>query len=414
MLKVSSKLTPTALLPALAALPVARWQKPQLVANQPAPIYPHAGAVLKAVRPEKPIRLWRPKTLAASAQAFLAAFSGTAFYAVKANPDDATLRELWAAGIRAFDVASLAEIQQVATLLPAAKMAFMHPIKSPLAIRRAYHTYGVRTMVLDHPAELAKITQALGVLPDLTLVVRLAVDNTAAACPLAGKFGAEEAMAVALLQSIQALGLPAGLSFHVGSQCLAPEAYTRAIAYANHIAEHAGVCPAILDVGGGFPTRLTADIPPLKEFFREIETAHASASWLCNATLWAEPGRVLVASAGSLLARVELRKDHTLYLNDGTYGGLFEAGQAVGLVYPVQTWRNGKLYNSGPMKKFSLFGPTCDSTDHMPGPFSLPAEIQAGDWLEFQQIGAYCQSTRTSFNGFGGGRLYLVDDEPVG
>jgi hypothetical protein len=91
-----------------------------------------------------------------------------------------------------------------------------------------------------------------------------------------------------------------------------------------------------------------------------------------------------------------------------------EQARFVGLVYPVQTWRNGKLYNSGPMKKFSLFGPTCDSTDHMPGPFSLPAEIQAGDWLEFQQIGAYCQSTRTSFNGFGGGRLYLVDDEPVG
>jgi ornithine decarboxylase len=270
-------------------------------------------------------------------------------------------------------------------------------------------------MVLDHPAELAKITHVLGTPPDLTLVVRLAVDNTAAACPLAGKFGADASMVVELLQAIHALGLPAGLSFHVGSQCLAPAAYTGAIAYANQLAEHAGVRPAVLDVGGGFPTALTADIPPLTEFFQAIEAAHIAAPWLCEAALWAEPGRALVAAAGSLLARIELRKDHVLYLNDGTYGGLFEAGPAVGLVYPVQARRNGQCYPTGPMQNFSLFGPTCDSADHMPGPFSLPAEIQAGDWLEFQHIGAYCQPTRSNFNGFGGGRLYLVENtyEPV-
>jgi len=265
-------------------------------------------------------------------------------------------------------------------------------------------------MVLDHPTELVKINQVLGAPPDLTLVVRLVVDNTASACPLAGKFGAEKAMAVALLQSIQALGLPAGLSFHVGSQCLAPEAYTRAIAQANQIAMQAGVRPTVLDVGGGFPTALTANVPPLKHFFQAIKRAHAEAPWLCDAALWAEPGRALVAAAGSLLARVELRKDQVLYLNDGTYGGLFEAGPAVGLVYPVQVWRNGQRFHAGPMQDFSLFGPTCDSTDYMPGPFNLPTDIQVGDWLEFQHLGAYCQPTRTSFNGFSGGRLYLVDE----
>ncbi|MFZ2619734.1 MAG: type III PLP-dependent enzyme [Alphaproteobacteria bacterium] len=387
------------------------WAKVQAhgqMQNQPndvEKIYAHAGSFLQAVQPEVPAHLFRPEVLRKTARQFLKVFEknmrGQVLYAVKANPAPEVLQGLWAAGVRAFDVASVAEIIAVRQVCPQAMLAFMHPVKSVHAIAEAYHNYGVRIFALDDAQELAKIGEATGGAKDLTLVVRLAVAEGSAKLELSSKFGIDAEGAAALLAECGVSAPKVGLSFHVGSQCDNVHDFAAAIATAAQVVERAGVELDILDIGGGFAAAYPdMPAPALEDYAAVVKQAVSHYPHLKAAKLWAEPGRAMVVTSGSLLTRVELRKGQFLYLNDGTYGSLFDAGKALGWRYPVRVWRGGKLL-TGAAGKFSFYGPTCDSLDAMAGPFALPENVQAGDWLEIGQMGAYGQPMRTNFNGFG-------------
>ncbi|MEZ5897579.1 MAG: type III PLP-dependent enzyme [Parvularculaceae bacterium] len=339
-------------------------------------------------------------------------FPGDVLYAVKANPNSIVLDAVYKAGVRWFDVASLPEIDLVASRFPDANMAFMHPVKSRLAIRRAYFEYGVRVFVLDSLDELDKIIAETNGARDLHLIVRAAVSSDYAQHKLNGKFGAAGHEAVMLLRRARAVAEELGVSFHVGSQCMRPEAYRAAMEIVSDLIRQAQVTIDIVDVGGGFPAAYPGlTPPPLADYIAEIAASFESMPVLQNADLWCEPGRALCAEAGSHIVRIELRKGDALYLNDGAYGALFDAAHD-GLVYPTRLLRSKKGPRR-PLRPFRLFGPTCDSIDAMPGPFMLPADVHEGDYIEFGLTGAYGAALATKFNGFGEYDEAVVDDAPL-
>jgi ornithine decarboxylase len=357
---------------------------------------------VRALDPDIPVAVNRPWLVTAAAERFTAGFSATILYAVKANPSPWVLDALWAGGVRAFDVASDVECALVRGRFPDATLAFMHPVKSRNAIRKAYFDHGVRIFALDSADELAKIVDETGGARDLTLVIRMAVENTAADLPLAAKFGVSGDEAVALLRAARAATREdLGISFHVGSQCMDPNAWLKALGDVSEIIRKAAVVIDIIDVGGGFPSRYPGREPPdLSLFFNAIETAFEDMPVTMNCELWAEPGRALVAEATSIVARVELRKGGALYINDGSYGTLFDATH-VAWRYPVRVLRANGDSISTATAPFQLYGPTCDSIDAVDGLIDLPADIREGDFIEFGMLGAYGVSMATRFNGFG-------------
>jgi ornithine decarboxylase len=372
---------------------------------------PGVDEVVGLVRPEDPLHCLRPETLAATARDFIAAFPGDTLYAVKCNPDPAVLRALWAGGVRHFDCASPNEIALVRQMFPSAVIHYMHPIKSRGAIREAWGRQGVRDFVLDSAAELAKILAETTREAGLGLIVRLALPKGEAVLDLSGKFGAEPEEAAALLRAARPHAARLGLAFHVGSQCLEPLAWRRAMDVAAEVAVASGVVIDIIDVGGGFPVRYPdVKVPALGAFMAEIEAGFARMN-LPEARLWAEPGRALVAGGGSVVVQVQARRDGMLYVNDGVYGSLADAG-ALGFRYPARLIRPGGA-PSGVQRGFGLFGPTCDSADVMRGPFFLPEDVAEGDWIEIGQLGAYGACLRTGFNGFDRARIVEVSDPPL-
>jgi ornithine decarboxylase len=370
-------------------------------------IRPTVDAVIAADRPEEPVHCLRPDVVADTARDFLAGFPGDVLYAVKCNPDPSVLRALWAGGVRHFDCASLPEIRVVRDMFPDAAIHFMHPIKARGAIREAYNRHGVRDFVLDSADELAKIlAETEG---GLGLVVRIALPKGGAKLDLSGKFGAAFDDAVALLRAARPVATTLGVSFHVGSQCLDPLAWRAALDLTGLIIKEAGVAVEVIDVGGGFPVAYPDQEPPeMGAFFAEIEAGFDRLD-LPNARLWAEPGRALVAAGTSIVVQVQARRGGALYINDGVYGGLSDAG-ALGFRYPVRLVRPGAAAASA-LEPFTFFGPTCDSADVMRGPFPLPADVQEGDWIEIGQMGAYGACLRTAFNGFDRARLVEVADD---
>ena len=361
---------------------------------------------------ERPVALVRPGVVAVAAQWFQANFKGDVFYAVKANPSPWVISTLWDNGVRSFDVASIPEIELVRSVAPEARLAYMHPVKSRAAIRRAYHEFGVRTFALDTHEELAKILQETGEARDLNLIVRMAVATEGAQYALGGKFGvsAEDAPAL-LLAARQATEELMGVSFHVGSQCMNPYAYKAAMAQVSRALKVAGVFADVVDVGGGFPSVYPGMQPP--ELGLYMDAIHgAFEEMLVHETteLWCEPGRALVAESSSILTKVELRKGASLYLNEGAYGSMFDATHSR-WPFPVKLVRDGEA--SADVKPFSFFGPTCDSIDHMPGPFFLPHDVDEGDYVEIGMLGAYGVAMTTRFNGFGDIETVVVDDAPM-
>lgn len=336
--------------------------------------------------------------LRAAATQFVEGFRGTSMYAVKANPSDAILLEAWRAGVRAFDVASLREVEAVHSLLPAATLYFMHPVKSRQAIRRAY-ALGVRAFAFDTLDELEKLRSETSGGADLQLFLRTEVQTGGAAWSLKGKFGAPQASAPALLKAAKSMGARVGVSFHVGSQCMDPKAFRQAIEQMASVTAMAGIKPDVIDVGGGFPVPYPGmQTLPLDAYFAEIHSALDDNGFSATELL-CEPGRALVAEAGAVAVRVELRKDGALYLNDGTYGALFDAGVPA-WPFAVRLVRLAGDAPSNQMSDFTAFGPTCDSCDKMAGPFSLPADAREGDWIVFENLGSYGQTMQSRFNGF--------------
>jgi ornithine decarboxylase len=372
---------------------------------------PEVADLVAVERPEEPMHCLRPAAITAAARGFVAGFPGDVLYAVKCNPEPAVLRALYAGGVRHFDCASAGEVALVRTMFADAHIAFMHPVKARGAIREAFFRHGVRDFVLDSDGELGKILAETGASADLGLIVRLALPKGGAVLDLSGKFGAEPEAAVALLRAARPHAARLGLSFHVGSQCLDPLAWRDAIALAGDVIRQAGVAVELLDVGGGFPVAYPdIEPPPLGAFFAEIEASFEALS-LPGTRLWAEPGRALVAGGASVVVQVQMRRGDALYVNDGVYGSLSDAG-ALGFRFPARLLRPEGT-PAAMTQPFVLFGPTCDSADVMRGPFLLPADVREGDWIELGQLGAYGACLRTSFNGFDRARLVEVRDAPM-
>ena len=367
-------------------------------------------AMACATQPEHPVYCLRPSVVSVATRWFLDNFPGRTLFAVKTNPYFVpTVAE---AGLLHFDVASLSEIEHVVANAAGARMSFMHPVKSRHAIRRAYFEFGIRDFALDCEAELDKILEETKGATDLNLFVRLSVSNRHSCMSLAGKFGIPSDAASNLLLRARQASEGLGICFHAGSQLMSPDAYVEAMEEVARTIRRSGVIIDFLDVGGGFPSIYpNMAPPPLADFVAAIDAAFEQMPVSETCELWCEPGRALVAEAASLLVRVELRKGDHLYINDGVYGGLFDAGQPQ-FVYPMQVMNSAQQSRAG-LQEFSFFGPTCDSMDYMPGPFLLPEDVAEGDYIEIGGLGAYSMQLRTEFNGFDQVGLVEVGDDPL-
>ena len=373
--------------------------------------HPSALGVAIALKPAAPVTLIRPQAAARAARFFAERFPGRSLYAVKANPSPDLLRTLWDSGITHYDVASIAEVRLVARTLPDAKLCFMHPVKAEEAIFEAYHSHGVRTFSLDTIDELEKIMRATGDATDLELCVRIRVSSDYSELSLASKFGAEPGETRELLMATRQAADALGICFHVGSQAMSPHAYTQAIERVRAAIVEAAVTVDIIDVGGGFPSVYPGmEPPPLELYFDAIHRGFESLPVSYSSELWCEPGRALSAEYSSLIVRVERRRGDELYINDGAYGALYDAAH-VSWRFPVELLR--EKASDAELKGFSFYGPTCDDADHMIGPFMLPADVQAGDYIEIGMLGAYGCAMRTGFNGFSSETLVAVEDEPM-
>jgi ornithine decarboxylase len=376
-----------------------------------APTGTRRGADIANLRPAQPVTLLRPHAARRAARFFVEKFPGRSLYAVKANPSPELLQILWDEGVTHYDVASIGEVRLVARTLPEAVICFMHPVKSEEAIAEAYFEHGVRAFSLDSLDELDKIMRATGNATDLYLLVRLQVSSEHARLSLAAKFGAEPHDVKPLLFAARQAADALGICFHVGSQAMTPAAYTEAMARVRDAIVEAAVTVDIVDVGGGFPSTYPGmEPPPLEAYFDVIHNAFEALPISYSAELWCEPGRALCAEYASLVVRVEKRRGSELYINDGAYGALFDAAH-IGWRYPVRLLRDGAS-KVRPME-FSFYGPTCDDLDRMAGPFELPGDVTAGDYIEIGMLGAYGCAMRTGFNGFGVDGVEIVDDEPM-
>jgi ornithine decarboxylase len=380
-----------------------------------APSGTRSGAEIAKLRPVEPVTLLRPHAARRAARFFVEKFPGRSLYAVKANPSPELLRVLWEAGVTHYDVASIGEVRLVHDVLPEATLCFMHPVKAEEAIAEAYFGHGVRTFSLDTAEELDKIVRATSkdgvAASDLNLLVRIRVSSDHAKLSLASKFGADPRDVSALLMAARQAADALGICFHVGSQAMTPAAFAEAMTRVRTAIVEAAVTVDIIDVGGGFPSSYPGmEPPPLETYFAVIHETFESLPISYSAELWCEPGRALCAEYASVLVRVEKRRGDELYINDGAYGALFDAAH-IGWRYPVRLVRDQDSHVR-PMQ-FSFYGPTCDDLDRMAGPFVLPGDIGAGDYIEIGMLGAYGCAMRTQFNGFGVVDSAIVEDEPM-
>jgi len=368
--------------------------------------------LVSQLKPERPVYCIRKKPIQVASKTFQNKFNGTILYAVKTNPHLEVLKTIIKSGINNFDVASIKEIQDIRKISPGAKCSYMHTIKSRESIKEAYFKYGVKTFSLDTKDELIKIINTTNQAKDLELFVRVSVSNEHAEIDLSKKFGALTSEASGLLRLTKQYAKKIGLSFHVGSQCMHPISYAKGITEIGNIIKRTKIIPHYINVGGGFPT-IYPDLVPqsLDNYFEEIKKGLKNLKLDKLPKIICEPGRALVAESGSTIVRVNLRKKQKLYINDGTYGTLFDAG-VPNIVYPSRLIKNGKII-SKKLTSFDFYGPTCDSMDYMKGPFILPNNIKENDYIELGQLGAYGLTFRTEFNGFYSNEIYEVEDNPI-
>jgi ornithine decarboxylase len=373
--------------------------------------FPSAHALIEALKPDRPVFGIRPHAAARAANWFLDNFPGEVAYAYKANHSVFMIGALYGAGITQFDVASIAELEDAATI-PGVRLHFMHPVKTRGAVRLAYHEYGVRCFALDTEDELVKIVEETGGAKDLQLFVRIAVPAKNSRVPLENKFGITGQKAARLLVKTRQVADELGITFHVGSQTTTPEAYANALDEVHKLIVKAGVVVDAVDVGGGFPARYSDSHPaPLSQFMDVIRAGFEKLPVATECRLICEPGRALVAEAESLIVRVDARRGDELFINDGSYGALFDAAH-LNFVFPVRmVGRDAPA--SEPIQAFEFWGPTCDSIDRMKGPFMLPASIREGDYIEIGNVGAYGRAIGGRFNGYGAYLEAIIDDEPM-
>ncbi|MCS3743517.1 type III PLP-dependent enzyme [Rhizobium sp. BK661] len=363
-------------------------------------------AVIAELKPSEPVFCITPERLRSAAASF-SSFPGTCLYAVKCNPHPFVLETLYQTGITNFDVASLDEVELIGSLFGSTAGKFYNnPAKTRRSIRMANDLHGIRFYTADCLEEVDKIAEeARG--SDLVIAVRLATNGTDARYVLSTKFGATPDKAIHLLRHIRSKGIKAGISFHVGSQCLAPGAFSEAVELAGDVAKRAGVELAVLNVGGGFPAPYPGDdVVGPGHYFKSVARALRNGAIPRSCSILCEPGRALVATAGITLVQVVMRRDHNLFLNDGVFGTLQELGHS-------KERRPVRLIPSTPRVSatytdFKVWGPTCDSNDVLGAPFSLPDDVREGDWIEVGMMGAYSLSMRTHFNGFFADKIVTI------
>jgi ornithine decarboxylase len=377
------------------------------------PVFETPQAYLARVAPDEPVLFLSHLVLAAGARAFCDGFPGAVTYAVKANPDPAVLQDLARAGVAGFDVASPAEIALVRATVPGAALHYNNPVRSRAEIALA-RAAGVASYAVDDAGELDKLVAAD--LPRGTeIAVRFKLPVSGAAYDFGAKFGAEPAAAEALLARVAAMGAPPALTFHPGTQCRDPAAWVAYIREAARIARAAGVTIGRLNVGGGFPARrMAGEAPPLAAIFAAIASAAQEAFGASAPALICEPGRALAAEAVSLALRVKSRRPGgAVYLNDGIYGALAEQ-PLMGMTDRIDVLGPDGRARVGPLTPVTLWGPTCDSLDRIPGTVALPDSLSEGDYLLLHGFGAYSTATVTRFNGYGGlARVVVRDLAPV-
>ena len=369
------------------------------------PCFATVENVIERLNPIDPVYVIYPEKFRLAAERFLTAFPGDTLYAVKANPIPAILKQVWAAGIRHFDTASLGEVELVKNLLPEATCHFMAPVRLAGHAKAAFEKYGVTDYVVDCDQELDKLIAETKQPRKLRIFVRIATSLGGAVLELSSKYGSSPEESAQLLKRVAASGAAPAVTFHVGSQCLSPFSYAQAIEMATRTAAFAKVELKALDIGGGFPGPYVGnDVPPFHWYF---DTIKESLHTLPNPAipLMCEPGRALCTEGMSLITQVVLRKGPRLYINDGRYGSFDELCQPGFLAdFPVRAFnRNAKgkaLPLAGATMPFRVFGPTCDTVDVLPRPLILPETIAAGDFIVFDAMGAYSVSSRSHFNGY--------------
>ena len=374
--------------------------------------FKNVDELVSQLKPERPIYCIRKSSIHIASKKFQKKFPGKILYAVKTNPHPEVLKTIVESGIQNFDVASIKEIEDIKRVSPSAKCSYMHTVKSRESIKEAYFKYNVKAYSLDTKDELIKIIESTDGAKDLELFVRVAVSNEHAEIDLSKKFGALVSEACALLRLSKQYAKKIGLSFHVGSQCMHPISYTKGIAEVGNIIKRTKILPDFINIGGGFPT-IYPDLVPqsLVNYFEEIKKSLNNLKLEKLPEIMCEPGRAIVAESGSTVVRVNLRKKQKLYINDGTYGSLFDAGTP-NIVFPARLIKNGKII-SKKLTAFDFYGPTCDSMDYMKGPFLLPNNIKENDYIELGQLGAYGLTFRTQFNGYYSNEIYEVEDSPI-
>ena len=368
--------------------------------------------LINQLKPNEPIYCIRKSSIQVASKFFQNNFPGKVLYAVKTNPHPLVIKTIIDSGIKNFDVASINEIKTIKDIDKTVKCSFMHTVKSRESIKEAYFNYGVKTFSLDSKDELIKIIESTGQAKDLELFVRVAVSNEHAEIDLSKKFGALTSEANGLLRLAKQYAKKIGLSFHVGSQCMHPISYSKGIKEIGNIIKRTKIVPDYINVGGGFPTIYPDLIPQsIESYFNEIKEALKNLNLENLPEIICEPGRAIVAESGSTIVRVNLRKKQKLYINDGTYGTLFDAGFP-NIVYPSKLITNGRII-SKKLTSFDFYGPTCDSMDYMKGPFILPNNIKENDYIELGQLGAYGLTFRTDFNGLYSNNIFELEDRPI-
>ena len=368
--------------------------------------------LVNTLKPEEPVYCIRPNSIKKSVEFFKNKFPGKVLYAVKTNPDEKVLKIINDSGIQNFDVASINEVKLVRKINTKAKVYFMHTVKSRESIKEAYTKYNVKDFALDTKDELLKILDETNNAKDLNLYVRVSISNEHAEIDLSRKFGATSSEALGLLRLCKAHAKRVGLSFHVGSQCMHKISFAKGINEIGKIIKKTKIVPDVINVGGGFPAIYPDLIPePLDNYLNVIKESLKNLKLEKTPEIFCEPGRAIVAEAGSTIVKVLLKKKNKLYINDGTYGSLFDAG-VPNFVLPAKMITNGRVV-SKKKTAFNFYGPTCDSLDYMKGPFLLPNNIKEGDYIELGQLGAYGTTFRTKFNGFFSDANYQLNDKPI-
>jgi len=328
----------------------------------------------------------------------------TPFYAAKANSHQFILETLAREGL-CFDVASVSELDRVLNLgVTPDRVIFANTVKRVEALRFAAK-YKVNLMTFDSEYELTKIAKYT---PEAKVLVRIKVPNVGSIVELSIKFGAEPADAIPLLIKAHHFGLkPVGLSFHVGSQCLNIENYLDALEAASIIFKDAKLKQLpleILNIGGGFPIKHFEDekdsfITMAPQIQKEIDRLFNS-----DVRVIAEPGRSIVGPACILVMSVigkSIRTNkHWYYLDDGVYGSLS------GIVSDHCKYEY-KVLRRGYAQLTTIAGPTCDGFDIISISENLP-ELDFGDIVYIENIGAYSWATATNFNGIPPARVVTI------